>query len=136
MSLLELVLGMLLLLVAIGGAYGMSTQASRQRRVDDEQRQAFVTCRSQMDALRALAPAALPAQNGRRFPVDLDGDGINDLQAVAGTPGGLTGQIRIQTVSSSGGESLYRATLTVTWLGVSGLRTFSMQSLLSNRFAQ
>jgi Tfp pilus assembly protein PilV len=135
-SFVELLGGMVLLLMAVAAIYRMNTYGARHRRVDDERQQAFAACRSRLEELRLLPIAALPAQSGTRFLVDVDGDGAGDLHATADNLTGLPGLVTVTTEATSGSETIHRVVVAVVWEGIAGRQTFAMTTLIADRYAQ
>ena len=135
-SLVELLGGMAILLLAVGGIYSLLSRGAHERQAAEEQHRAFAACRAKMEEVRAMPWAALPALDGTRFPVDVDRDGISDLTAPGGPSAPPPGLIRVSREASEATEVLHRVVISATWQGVAGQRSFSIQSLMTNRFGQ
>lgn len=135
-ALVDLIGGLSILLIAIGGVYGMALQGANERRSSAQECLAFEACRIKLEELRATPFALLPAEDGTRFDVDIDGNGVGDLTPVPGNTSGMPGEVRVTTETSSGGETIYRVRVEVAWDGLVGTRTRALETLMTNRFGQ
>jgi hypothetical protein len=135
-ALVDLIGGLSILLVAIGGVYGMAVQGANERRIAAQECIAFEGCRIKLEELRTLPIAALPGEDGTRFDVDVDGNGQSDLEPTADNPTGMPGLVRVTVAESSGGEAIYRVRADITWEGMTGRRTLGLETLITNRFGQ
>ena len=130
-SLIDLVGGVVLAVIALGGVITTTIAASKLRRVDQELVLAHQACRSQLEAIADMTGAQMAAQHGATFAVDGDADGTNDLTPAAGT---LPGSVTIAVAESDvAGNVLYRITVLVRWTGANGVRTYSLTALKTPR---
>jgi hypothetical protein len=131
-SLIDLVGGVVLAVIALGGVITTTIAASKMRRVDQELVLAHQACRSQLEAIADMTGAQIAAQHGATFAVDGDADGTNDLTPASGAtqPGSVT-----VAVAENGGPGvvLYRVTVLVRWTGANGVRSYSMTALKTPR---
>ena len=125
---------MIVLVVGIGGIYTLTTSMSRERQLGEERQRAFLACQRQLENVRTLAWPSVPGLDGTMFDIDSDRDGSNELQALATS--GRPGLVRVTTFATSSGETVYTVTATATWTGVAGRQTYSLETLISNRYAQ
>ena len=133
-TMIELVLAMVVLIVGVGGVYLMTCSMSRERQLGEERQRAFLACQRRLADLRDTTWAQVPGLDGSTFDVDTDGNGVNELRATAVS--GHPGTLRVVQFAASGAERIYRVTATASWIGVGGQQTFSLETLLSNRYAQ
>jgi type II secretory pathway pseudopilin PulG len=129
-TLVELMGGLVIAFIALTGIFLTTMSVSRLRRVDEDLNLAFAACRTKLEELRAMSFAALPSQHNTGFAVDVDRNGRPELKAAPGDLDGLPGLISVSTEASSSVKVL------VHWIGVSGVRTFSLECLMSNRRAE
>ncbi|MFQ5503624.1 MAG: hypothetical protein ACE5F1_02375, partial [Planctomycetota bacterium] len=78
-SLVELMIGTVIVITMLGGILSLCLQHARQRRIDAELHLAFVACRNNLEELRSVPFSDLPSLDGRGF----------DVPASDGSPGGL-----------------------------------------------
>ncbi|MCA8973241.1 MAG: hypothetical protein KDC98_00900 [Planctomycetes bacterium] len=120
------------MLLAISTA---TVSQTRLRRMTLEQNLAMIACRSTIESMRDVAFSTLPTLDGVGFDIP----GVNGepgaLRALPGDADGLPGLITVAVESSSGGETLYRITLAVDWLGAAGEQHYDSISLMAERKA-
>jgi type II secretory pathway pseudopilin PulG len=135
-TLVELMSGVVIAFIALTGIFLTTMSVSQLRRVDEDLNVAFAACRTRLEELRAISFSTLLAQNNTGFAVDVDRNGRPELQAPPGDTDGLPGRVLVTTEATSGTTLLYRVKVIVNWIGVSGVRTFSLESLMANRRAE
>jgi hypothetical protein len=129
----ELLVGVVVAVLGLGGALMATVAAARLRRADQELTLAFHACRKRIEELRDVPYASLVAQHGTGFAVDLDGDGHPDLRPVPSDADGLPGAVTVTVHEVSGQNTIYRVEVTVRWEGMQGVRLTSLASLIGNR---
>lgn len=130
-SMIDLVGGVVLSVIALGGVITTTIAASKLRRVDQELVLAHQACRSKIEQISDLTSAQIAAQNGTTFIVDGDADGTNDLQPQPGST--QPGSVTVTTAETDGTNTLYRVTVLVRWTGAQGARSYSMLTFKTER---
>jgi type II secretory pathway pseudopilin PulG len=133
LTLVDLLAGLAIAMVVLGGVLTTISSTTKLRRVDDELALAFVACRTQLEELRNAPFNTLAGMHGTRFSVRVAGSAVGELRAAPGVPPDQPGLISVTVYATSGSEVVYRVRASVTWSGVSGVRTFSMETLITNR---
>ncbi len=133
-SLVELMTGLVLAVLLVGGAMTGIVQHQAQRRIHGEKILAMSACRSTLETLRSVDIAALPGLDGQGFDVLGQGGQPGGLTPVQGDVDGLCGEIDVTAhPRSQANNALYIVTTTVRWQGASRGGTFSMQTLMGER---
>lgn len=132
-SLVELMTGAVCTVLFLGATMSLVTQNGRQRQLNREISLASNAAFDCLETLRNLDIAALPAQDGVGFDVPAETGTPGGLNPAPGDADGLCGSFDVSIAQSSGSLVLYRVTAQVTWSGVSGVRTFSFQTLMGDR---
>jgi hypothetical protein len=132
-SLVELMIGAALVFVALQSVTLTMVSQGNLRRTSEEQSLAMVACRNNLEAVRNLPLAELPALHGAGFDVpDLAGHpGV--LQPLAGDEDGLPGQFLVTVDQTSAGETIYLVRMVVDWYGIGGKQQFELKSLVAAR---
>ena len=132
-SLLELLIGTLAVITALGAVITASLQISNLRRVDEEINLAYIACTSNLEDLRSVDFADLPGLHTTGFDVPAINGSSGGLTPVPGDPDGLAGVFSITVVKSGGGVTLYRAVARVDWIGASGRQEFKLETFIGPR---
>ena len=132
-SLIELMVGMVASVVVVGSMLSMTIQHAKLRKVDEEIHLALVACRNNLEELRSIPFAGLLSMNGVDFDVPGKNGAPGGLNAVPGDPDGLPGQFTVTVDQTTGGETIYLATATVTWSGSLGRQSFELETLVGPR---
>jgi type II secretory pathway pseudopilin PulG len=135
-TLVELMGGVVIAFIALTGIFLTTMSVSQLRRVDEDLNLAFAACRTRLEEIRAMPFPSLPGQHNTGFAVDVDRNGNPELKAPPGDADGLPGRVLVTTEATAGTSVLYRVKVIVNWIGVSGVRTFSLESLVGNRRAE
>ena len=133
LSLLELMIAIVAAVIILGAVLSATLHHASERRTNAELNLALVACTNNLEEVRSIPFADVPALNG----VDFDVPGINGqpggLQPVSGDADGLTGEFFVTTDKSSGGAVLYLVKATVTWSGALGRRRVELETLVGAR---
>ena len=128
-SMVELMIGAVLIVVGLLGIMSACIRLHALQRLDTEIGQAYRSCRSNLEELRAVTLADLEALDGTGFDV-VGPDGVTTgLQAVAGDADGLPGRIEVTVDQSAAGRVVYRIRAVVTWSGATEEHTVDLQTL-------
>lgn len=129
----EMVIGMVLSVIAIGSVLSMTVQHAKHRKLNEEIHLALVACRNNLEELHSIPFADLPSMNGVGFDVVGKNGGAGGLNPVADDPDGLPGLFTVTVDKTTGGNTIYLVTATVTWSGSLKRQTFEMQTLMGPR---
>ncbi len=133
-SLVELMTGLMLAVLLIGGALTGIVQHQGQRRIHGEKILAMSACRSTIETLRSVDIADLPGFDGQGFDVLGQGGQPGGLAPVPGDVDGLCGEIAVTPhARSQPNNALYVVTVTARWRGAARGGTFAMQTLMGER---
>lgn len=132
-SLVELVVGTVLIATVLGPAITLSLTHSRLRTLDGEVALAFAACRNAIEQVRAMTFADVPTLDGRGFSVPGPDGSANGLSARAGDSDGMPGRFTVTVDRSFGGEVLYRVHVAVAWTGCAGEQERHLETLIANR---
>ncbi len=132
-SLIELLVGTLAAVVALGAIISVCIQVSKVRKTDEELNLAFIACMGSLESLRAIPHSNLPTMDGIGFDVPAQNGTPGGLTPQPGDADGLPGEFRITAVKTGAGKTLYRATATVKWSGSRGRQEFKLDTLMGNR---
>lgn len=132
-SLIELLIGTVVLVAMIVPTVSVCVQNSRLRRLDAEIELAFAACRNRLEEARALPFATIPTLHGRGFEVPGPNGIGNGLAPRAGDADGLPGEFEVTTVDTSGAETLYRVRAISRWQGVLGDQELQLDVFMTNR---
>ena len=135
-ALVELMIGVVIAILGLSGVYTATMQCSRMRRADLDTCLSMQACHDRIEEIRALPFNQILAQNGVRFAVDTNADGIADLRSPRGDASSLPGRVTVTTEAAAAGEVLYRVNVSVIWSGSSGTRTCWLETLMANRVRQ
>ena len=131
--LLEFVIGSLAVVLALGAVISAVLQVSRLRKVDEELNLAYIACMSNIEDLRSVPLADLPAMNGVGFDVPALNGTLGGLTPLPGDADGLAGQFTVTMDKTGGGTTLYRVVTEVQWIGTAGRQSFRLESLMGQR---
>jgi type II secretory pathway pseudopilin PulG len=132
-SLIELMLGAVMVITLLLAISSSVTSQSRTRRVSEERNLAMVACRNILERLRDTTFATVPALNNTGFDVPGVNGLAGGLKALPGDADGLPGHITVAVDQTASGQTLYLVTLDVDWTGVTGRQHFQEQTLLAER---
>ncbi len=132
-SLIELLIGTLAVIVALGAVISACLQISNVRKADEGLNLAYIAAMSELEDLRSVPFAGLPALNGVGFDVPALNGTPGGLQTVPGDADGLAGRFTVTVESSGGGTTLYRAVVAVEWVDSAGRHNFDLQTLIGER---
>lgn len=132
-SLIEVLVATVILVVAALAVVSMCVQSNRLRTANHETMLALTACRNALEGVRTQSFVDLPGLNGRGFDVPGSTGGPGGLRPVDGDPDGLPGELRVAVVDALAGETLYRVTALVQWLGCEGARTFQLETMVADR---
>jgi hypothetical protein len=132
-SLVEIMMGAACVVIFLGATLGLVNQHSHQRQLNREIALAANAAGDKIESLRNLDFTLMPAQNGTGFDVPSENGGPHGLNVVPGDADGLCGSLTVTVAQSLGTYVLYRVTAQIAWQGVSGVRTFSLQTLMGRR---
>lgn len=133
-SMVELLTGMTIAVLLIGGAMMGVVQHQSQRRMHGEKILAMSACRNVLETLRSVEIADLPGYNGTGFAIPGQNGQNVGLTPVDGDADGLPGEITVTAHSRSQlNNPLYVVTTLVRWRGVTSGGHFSMCTLMGER---
>ncbi len=132
-SLIEVLVATVILVVAALAVVSMAVRSNKLRTANHETMLALTACRSALEGVRSQSFADLPGLNGRGFDVLGSTGGPGGLRPVEGDADGLPGELRVAVVDALAGETLYRVTALVQWLGSEGARTLQLETMVANR---
>lgn len=133
-SMVELLTGMTIAVLLIGGAMMGVVQHQAQRRTHGERILAMSACRNALETLRAVEIADLPAYDGTGFDVPGQNGQAVGLTPVAGDADGLPGEITVTAhARSQTSNPLYVVTTRIRWRGATRGGEFSMCTLMGER---
>ena len=132
-SLLELLIGTLAVIVALGAVISGILQVSKVRKVDEELNLAYIACMSNLEDLHSVPYAQLPAMDGVGFDVPALNGTAGGLTPLPGDADGLPGQFTVTVDKVGGGRTLYRVVAEVQWIGNAGRQTFRFETLMGRR---
>lgn len=132
-SLLELLVGIVIVVIVLGAVLKMTLQHSKSRVQSQELHLALSACRNNLEELRSLPFVSIPGLHGVGFDVPDSTGNPGGLNPVPGDPDGLPGQFSVSVDKSSGPEVLYRVIALVDWTGSHGKERFSLEMLLGRR---
>jgi len=135
MSLVEMLLGSVLLFAAASSMISVCLSNSRLRRIDSERALAFIACRNQIEEVRSLPFVTIPTLDGLGFDVPASNGGAGGLRPRDGDADGLPGQFVVTTEDSFGSQTLYRVRAVVHWEGIAGEQEFELDALIADRGA-
>lgn len=133
-SLVELLTGMTIAVLLIGGAMMGVVQHQSQRRIHGEKILAMSACRNVLETLRAVEIADLPGYHGTGFTIPGQNGQNVGLTPADGDVDGLPGEITVEAHSRSQlNNPLYIVTTRVRWRGVTSGGNFTMCTLMGER---
>ena len=132
-TLVELVVGMVLSVMAIGSILSMTVHHAKQQKIVQETQLALRACRNNLEELHSIPFSSLPSMNGVGFDVPGRNGAAGGLNAVPGDPDGLPGQFTVTVDQTTGGITIYLVKATVTWTGSLKSQSFEMQTLMGPR---
>lgn len=133
-SLVELLTGMVIAVLLIGGAMTGVAQHQAQRRMHGELILAMSACRNTLETLRDADMATLPTLNGQGFEIPGQNGQTTGLTPIEGDADGLPGQLTVTAhARSQVNNALYVVTARVRWRGATRGGDFSMQTLMGER---
>ena len=132
-TLLELLIGALCVVLALGAVISATLQISNVRKVDEDLNLAYIACMSNLEDLRSIPYTDLPAMNGIGFDVPGLNGSAGGLTPVPGDPDGLTGLFTVTVDKTGGGATLYRVVAQVEWNGSAGRQEFRLESFMGER---
>jgi len=133
MSLMEVMVGAVLVVVFLGAMLSLTVRQGSQRQLHHEMSLAIAAAIDNLEHVRSVPFITVPTLDGSGFDVPGSNGLAGGLKAQAGDADGLPGQLHVEIASSSGAYKLYRVTATVSWSGVNGNRTISLRTLLEDR---
>jgi hypothetical protein len=128
-SLVEIMIGTLLIAVGLLGIMESCTRLHDLQRLDTEIGMAYNACRSNLEQLHDVPLAELEALDGKGFVVPGADGATPGLRAVPGDPDGLPGEIHVSLVDTAAGRSLYRIRAAVSWYGSSKQHAIELTTL-------
>jgi hypothetical protein len=131
--LVDLMIGAMVSVVLIGAVLSIVVHQGQMRQANTETSLALSAAINSVEQLRTVPQAVLPALDGTGFDVPGPNGAPGGLRAVPGDPDGLPGQLTVAVESTAGGETLYRVVASVAWVGVTGRRTYALETLLGER---
>ena len=132
-SLVEFVLAAAAAVMLLSSVIQVILQTANLRRVDDEIHLAFTAAQNNLEELRNIPFAQLPAIDGQGFDVKAINGAPGGLRPVPGDPDGLTGLLSVTIDQTGGGETLYIVRATVQWAGIRGNQQLLLESLMAER---
>lgn len=133
-SLVELLTGMVIAVLLIGGAMTGVAQHQAQRRTHGELILAMSACRNTLETLRDVDMATLPSFDGQGFEVPGQNGQTTGLTPLEGDADGLPGELTVTAhARSQVNNALYIVTARVRWRGATRGGDFSMQTLMGER---
>ena len=120
LSLVELMIATVVMVVGLVGIMNSCVRLHAMQRMDAEVGLAYRACLQNLEELRALPLASLPAMNATGFDIPGPDATTPALAAQPGDADRLPGLINVQQVAINGGRLLYRITATAAWRGASG----------------
>lgn len=120
LSLVELMIATVVMVVGLVGIMNSCVRLHAMQRMDAEVGLAYRACLQNLEDLRALPLASLPAMNATGFDVPGPDATTPALAAQPGDRDGLPGAITVLQVASNGGRLLYRITAAAAWRGAGG----------------
>lgn len=132
-SLVELMIGVVLMIVGLVGIMTSTIRLHSLQKVDTELGHAFRACRTNLEELRTVPLSTLPTLDGTGFDV-LGPDGRSaGIDPVPGDPDGLPGEIHVTLDQSTAVRSLYRIRVVVTWDAGSRVQSVELETLRGGR---
>lgn len=132
-SLVELMIAAVTSVALLSSVLMGVTQVSTHRQLALETNLAMVAAMNVLEEARTVDFANIPALHGTGFDV-LDSLGnAGGLRVVPGDSDGLPGELSVAVEESSGGNTLYRVTATITWVGVMDPRSMFLETLIAER---
>lgn len=140
-SMVELLTGMTISVLLIGGALMGVVQHQAQRRIHGEKILAMSACRNVLEVLRAVEINDLPAYDGAGFDVPGQNGQVTTvagqtagLTVLAGDADGLPGELSVVAhARSQPSNPLYVVTARIRWRGATRGGDFSMCTLMGER---
>lgn len=133
MSIVELMIGATMVLLIIGSIITIVLQNSRLSQQDRELNLAFVACRNNLEQIRTMDIATLPALDGVGFDVRQSAGEYGALNLVPGDVDGLPGTFSVVVDKTLGASTMYRVRATVDWIGVQGVQKFELSTVIGAR---
>lgn len=130
---IELLVGMIAAIVALGSIISATVQVSKVRKLSEEVNLAHLACVSTLEDLRAMPTADLLAQHKQGFDVPGINGQAGGLTPVSGDADGLCGSISVTVDKSGGGSTLYHVLVRAEWQGASGPEEFEIETLMGER---
>lgn len=132
-SLVELMIGVILVISIITAVVGVVLRQTQLAKVDGEVHLALMATRNAFEELRALPLSQLAAYHGVGFDVPGPAGQPNGLKAVEGDADGLPGEYSVVLDNTDGTNEIYRVAVTIRWSGAQKNMQFRMLSLISER---
>ena len=133
-SLVEVMFAAVVVIMFVGALLMVSVQQGHHRRVNLETSLAMNAALDNLERVRSVPIANLPALNGTGFAIPgINGSISGGLPALPGDLDGLPGEFEVVLDQSSAGVSLYRVTASVVWRGANHARRISVVTLIGER---
>lgn len=132
-SLVDLMIAMIVSMVLIGAILSVVQQQGSERKSTEEGTLALSAVRNNLELMRDMSDAQIIALHGAGFDVPGVNGAAGGLTPVIGDVDGLPGEFAVTVDQAASGNTLYRVVASVTWMGVSGRRRVSLQSLVGER---
>lgn len=133
MSLVEVMFASVLVVTFLGALLTVAVRQGLHRQVNSETSLAMTAALDNLERIRSVDFATLPALNGSGFDVPGLNGGPKGLQPVPGDPDGLPGEITVLEDTTGPGAVLYRVRASVLWQGTSRVRRLQVDTLMSER---
>jgi type II secretory pathway pseudopilin PulG len=132
-SLVELLIGTIAVIAALGAVITASLQISNLRTVDEDLNLAYIACMSNLEDLKSVVFEDLPGLHDTGFDVPAMNGEPGGLTPGPGDPDGLPGIFSITVEKSGGGVTLYRVVARVEWVRGGSRQAFQMETLMGPR---
>jgi hypothetical protein len=133
MSLVEVVFASVLVVTFLGALLTVAVRQGVHRQVNSETSLAMTAALDNLERIRSVPFATLPALNGSGFDVPgLNGE-PGGLQPLPNDPDDLPGEITVLEDQIGPGTKLYRVRATVLWQGASRVRRLQVDTLMAER---
>lgn len=129
----EIMVGIVVMSAALLGLLNITLQTSKQRRSIEENGFAYLACRENLEQLRALPIASIPALDGSGFDVPGPDGSPGYLTPLQADPDGLPGKIEVVLEKQTPSAKLYRVALVVEWQRLRGSQNLRIETFVGDR---
>jgi len=129
-TMIEVMFSISFLAIALLAVAGAPSSFATLRRVTHETQIAVIGARQQLEIVRGTNFDQIENFNDLNFQIDLDGDGIQDLNLQENDADQNVGNIQVTRVGPAG---LLLVQVTISWRGVTGDRNYQLEAMISDR---